>query len=160
MINFRVGIGYDVHRLVAGRPCIIGGVTFDHEKGLQGHSDADVLLHAICDALLGAANLGDIGDHFPDTDPRYKGVDSKVLLKHCYELVTQKGYRLGNLDTVIVCERPKIKKNRELIRTAIAETLGVTSDLISIKATTEEKMGFTGREEGIAAWAYLSLVTL
>ncbi len=159
-MNFRIGIGYDVHRLVADRPCIIGGVKFDHDKGLLGHSDADVLLHAICDALLGAANLGDIGDHFPDTDPRYKNVDSKVLLKDCYAMVKHKGYKLNNLDTVIVCERPKIKKHREAIRQSVAALLEADTDLVSIKATTEEKMGFTGREEGIAAWAYVSLVKI
>lgn len=155
---FRVGMGYDVHRMAAGRPCVIGGVTFDFDKGPLGHSDGDVLLHAVCDALLGAANLGDIGQHFPDTKSENKNRDSKIFLKHCYDLVLQKAYTLNNLDTVIVCEKPKIGPRRAEIQQAVAEILGVDADLISIKATTEEKMGFTGSGEGIAAWAYVSLV--
>ena len=141
-----------------GVRALLGGVTFDHDKGLLGHSDADVLLHAVCDALLGAANLGDIGGLFPDTDPQFKGMDSKKMLKICYEHVQKKGYELNNLDTVVVCERPKIKKRKDQIQTLIAEILDVDPDLISIKATTEEKMGFTGREEGIQSWAYVSLI--
>lgn len=159
MFKFRVGMGYDVHRLAAGRPCVIGGVNFDFDRGPLGHSDGDVLLHAICDALLGAANLGDIGQHFPDTDAQNKNRDSKVFLEHCYDLVLQKGYRLNNLDTVIVCEKPKIGAKRDEIRQVIAKILKVDADAVSIKATTEEKMGFTGSGEGIAAWAYLSLVS-
>lgn len=158
MTQFRVGLGYDVHRLAAGRPCVIGGVNFDFDRGPLGHSDGDVLLHAICDALLGAANLGDIGQHFPDTKAENKNLDSKIFLKHCYDLILKKGYRLNNLDTVVVCERPKIGPNRDIIRNTIAGVLEVDPDLISIKATTEEKMGFTGSGEGIAAWAYVSLV--
>lgn len=157
-MNYRIGIGYDVHRLVAGRPCKIGGVLFGYEKGLAGHSDADVLLHAICDALLGALNLGDLGGLFPDSDPKYKDADSKELIKHCYDLVKQKGYRLGNLDTVIICEGPKINKRKKEIQSTIAELLSASPNVISIKATTEEKMGFTGRGEGIKAWAYVLLM--
>lgn len=156
-MNYRVGIGYDVHKLVADRPCIIGGIQFDHDKGLLGHSDADVLLHAICDALLGALNLGDLGELFPDTDPKYKDADSKELLKFCYQKVQDKGYQLNNLDTIIICERPKIKKRKSEIQNVIAELLSANPDVISIKATTEETMGFTGRGEGIKAWAYVSL---
>lgn len=157
--NFRVGLGYDVHRLVAGRKCVIGGVPFDHDKGPLGHSDADVLLHAICDALLGAVGLGDIGDHFPDSDARYKDADSKVLLKECYAKVKAKGYVLNNLDTILVCETPKIKNQRETIKNTIAKILEVDSSLVSIKATTEEKMGLTGSGEAIAAWATVSIVS-
>lgn len=157
-MSIRVGIGYDVHRLQKGRRCVIGGVEFDCEFGPLGHSDGDVLLHAVCDALLGAANLGDIGDHFPDTDAKFKNADSKHLLTHCYGLVRSKGYVLNNLDTVIVCESPKIKPRREEIRRMIAGLLGVDMEYVSIKATTEEKMGFTGSGEGICAWAYLSLL--
>ena len=159
-MNFKIGMGYDVHRLEKGRPCVIGGVLFDCDFGPLGHSDGDVLLHAICDALLGAVNLGDIGDHFPDTDAKFKNADSKNLLKHCYDLILQKGYRLNNLDTVIVCEKPKIKPRREDIRKTVAELLQVDAELVSVKATTEEKMGFTGSGEGIAAWAYVSLVRM
>lgn len=157
-MSFRVGIGYDVHRLEAGRKCVIGGVVFDCDFGPLGHSDGDVLLHAVCDALLGAANLGDIGDHFPDTDVQFKNADSKVLLKHCYGLVRKKGYRLNNLDTIVVCERPKIKPRRDDIRRVLSEILECDADLVSVKATTEEKMGFTGSGEGISAWAYVSLI--
>lgn len=158
MTDFRVGIGYDVHRLVAGRKCLIGGVLFDFHKGPLGHSDGDVLLHAICDALLGAANLGDMGDHFPPSDPKFKDADSNKMLSATYSLVTAKGYVLNNLDTVVVCEEPKIKPRREEIKNSVAKILSVDSDIISIKATTEEKMGFTGSGEGIAAWAYVSLL--
>lgn len=153
MTNFRIGQGYDVHQFANERPCIIGGVTFDHPQGLAGHSDADVLLHAICDAFLGAINAGDIGDHFPPGDPAWKNADSKKLLTACYDMVKAKGFALGNLDSTIICEAPKIKKRRAEIRQVIAGLLGVEEDVISIKATTEEKMGFTGREEGIKAWA-------
>lgn len=156
--NYRVGIGYDVHRLEKGRRCVIGGVEFDYEYGPLGHSDGDVLLHAICDAILGAANLGDLGDHFPDTDAKFKNADSKNLLFHCYDLVKDKGYAINNIDTVIVCERPKVKPKREDIRQLIAQLLNLEIDQVSVKATTEEKMGFTGSGEGIAAWAYVSLI--
>ncbi|MBU0505179.1 2-C-methyl-D-erythritol 2,4-cyclodiphosphate synthase [bacterium] len=156
-MNFRVGIGYDVHRFKEGRPCIIGGMELKHAKGLDGHSDADVLLHAICDSLLGAANLGDIGELFPDTDVQFKGADSKELLKISYDRVKEKGFTLGNLDTIVVCERPKLGPHKKEIAAKIAEILNVDSDLISVKATTEEKMGFTGKEEGIKAYSYCLL---
>lgn len=157
-LAFRTGIGYDVHRMGEGKPCILGGVRFDHTSGPIGHSDADVVLHAISDALLGACALGDIGQHFPDTDPRWKGADSSQLLSHCYALACDKGYILGNLDTIIVCERPKIGPQREAIRDHLARLFGVDKEVISVKATTEEKMGFTGSGEGIAAWANILLV--
>ena len=156
-MNFRVGIGYDVHRFAKGRRCIIGGIEFQHEQGLLGHSDADVLLHAICDALLGAANLGDIGDHFPPSDDQFKDADSTLLLKQSYALVQEKGYVLGNLDTVVICEKPKIKPKRQEIQRKIAHILDVEPDQVSIKATTEEGMGFTGSEQGIKAVAYVLL---
>jgi 2-C-methyl-D-erythritol 4-phosphate cytidylyltransferase/2-C-methyl-D-erythritol 2,4-cyclodiphosphate synthase len=158
-MKFRIGTGYDVHRLVEGRKCVIGGVTFDHSKGPLGHSDADVLLHAICDALLGAANLGDLGELFPDNDPKFKNADSSELLSVCYNKVREKGWRVNNLDTIIVCEKPKIKPRREEVRNLIANLLDIDKDCVSVKATTEEKMGFTGSEEGISAWAYVSLVS-
>lgn len=158
-MKFRIGMGYDVHQFAENRDCIIGGIKFDHDKGLLGHSDADVLLHAVCDALLGAVNLGDLGDHFPDTDPQFKNIDSKILLKSCYQKVRDKGYVLNNLDTIIVCERPKIKPRREDIQNMLANLLNAPLDAISVKATTEEKLGFTGRGEGIKAWAYVSLIS-
>lgn len=157
-MNFRVGMGYDVHRLANGRPCVIGGITFDCDKGPLGHSDGDVLLHAVCDALLGAVSLGDLGDHFPDSDARWRGADSQALVKHCVELVHGKGWQVNNLDAVIVCERPKIKTRRDDIRRVLGELLLVSADAVSVKATTEEGMGFTGSGDGIAAWAYISLV--
>ncbi len=157
-MNFRVGIGYDVHRLVTGRKCIIGGVEFNHPKGLFGHSDADVLLHAICDAMLGAANLGDIGRLFPDTDVQFKDAGSKELLKKCYQRVKDKGYQINNLDTIVVCQKPKIAEKIDEMTTVIAGLLETNKDNVSIKATTEEKMGFTGKGEGIKAWAYVSII--
>ncbi|MBF0103793.1 MAG: 2-C-methyl-D-erythritol 2,4-cyclodiphosphate synthase [Deltaproteobacteria bacterium] len=157
-MKFHTGIGYDVHKLVRGRDCIIGGVKFDHTHGLLGHSDADVLLHAVCDALLGALALGDIGDHFPDRDPRYKNIDSRILLKKTYQMILDRGYVLNNLDTIIVCEDPKIKPRRQEIISTLAEILAADKTQISVKATTEEHMGFTGRCEGIKAWAYVSIV--
>lgn len=158
-MNFRVGMGYDVHRLVDGRDCIIGGLKFNHPKGLLGHSDADVLLHAIADALLGALSLGDLGVFFPDTDSQYQNANSRDLLKSCYAKVLERGYHINNLDTIIVCEEPKIKPKRSAIQSGIAEILNCPLDRVSVKATTEEKMGFTGRGEGIAAWAYVSLIS-
>lgn len=157
-MSFRFGFGYDVHRMTEGRECIIGGVTFDYEKGPDGHSDGDVLLHAICDALLGALALGDIGIHFPDTSSENKNRDSKEFLKYCYSLVLKEGYRLNNLDTIVICEKPKMKDKKDEIRSMIAKLLESEIGLISVKATTEEKMGFTGSGEGIKAWAYVSLV--
>lgn len=152
---YRIGMGYDVHQLVEGRPCIIGGVEFDYEKGLKGHSDADVLLHAICDALLGSVALGDLGTFFPDNDPQYKNADSKVLLKNCYEKVREKGYEVSNLDTVVICEAPKINPRKNEIQKMVADILECDETQVSIKATTEEKLGFTGSGQGIKAWAYV-----
>lgn len=149
----RIGIGYDVHRLVEGRPLILGGVRIAHPLGLLGHSDADVLLHAIMDALLGALALGDIGKWFPDTDPAYKGADSLKLLEHVSRLIREKGYQVGNIDAVIIAQKPKCAPYIEQMRENIAGTLATEMTRISVKATTEEKLGFTGREEGIAAKA-------
>ena len=149
----RFGMGYDVHRLVEGRKLILGGVDVPFEKGLLGHSDADVLLHAISDALLGAAALGDIGRHFPDTDPRYEGADSRKLLAHVRDLLTEHGYAIGNVDATIVAQRPKLMSFIPQMVQNVAETLGVDVDQVNIKATTEEKLGFTGSGEGISAYA-------
>lgn len=149
----RFGMGYDVHRLVEGRRLILGGVDVPFEKGLLGHSDADVLLHAVSDALLGAAALGDIGRHFPDTDPAYKGADSRKLLAHVRDLLTEHGYAIGNVDATIVAQRPKLMSFIPQMTKNIAETLGVELDQVNVKATTEEKLGFTGSGEGISAYA-------
>ena len=149
----RFGMGYDVHRLVEGRKLIIGGVEIPHTLGLLGHSDADVLLHAISDALLGAAALGDIGRHFPDTDPRFEGADSLKLLGHVMELLREKGYQVGNVDATIVAQKPKMKDFIPQMNENIARVLGVTLDQVNVKATTEEKLGFTGTEQGISAYA-------
>jgi 2-C-methyl-D-erythritol 2,4-cyclodiphosphate synthase len=146
-------MGYDVHRLVEGRKLIIGGVEIPHTLGLLGHSDADVLLHAVADALLGAAAMGDIGRHFPDTDPRFEGADSMKLLAHVVELLTEKGYKVGNVDATIVAQKPKMKDFIPQMNENIARVLGVESDQINVKATTEEKLGFTGTEQGISAYA-------
>ncbi|MBX3102284.1 MAG: 2-C-methyl-D-erythritol 2,4-cyclodiphosphate synthase [Bacteroidetes bacterium] len=150
---FRIGFGYDVHRLVPGRPLILGGVTIPHHLGLLGHSDADVLLHALTDALLGALALRDIGFHFPDTDPRYKGADSLLLLRDAYRLVRKEGWLLANADCTLVAERPKINPHIPLMQERIAHTLEVEPGQISIKATTHEQMDAFGREEGIGAYA-------
>ena len=152
-MTFRVGFGFDTHRLVEGRELWLGGVRIDHSKGALGHSDADVLLHAICDALLGAAGLGDIGHHFPDTDARWKGADSKVLLAHVITLLHGGGWTVGNVDATLVLERPRIKPHIDAMRTALAPLLHVAPDAVSIKATTNEKLGFVGREEGVCAYA-------
>ena len=149
----RVGMGYDVHKLTEGRKLILGGVDIPWEKGLLGHSDADVLIHAICDALLGAANMRDIGFHFPDTAGEFKDVDSKILLKRTVGMIATKGYRVGNIDATICAERPKLKAHIPAIQEKLAEVMGTDTDDISIKATTTEKLGFTGREEGISAYA-------
>lgn len=149
----RIGHGYDVHRLVEGRKLILGGVDISWEKGLDGHSDADVIVHAIMDALLGAAALGDIGRHFPDTAPSYKGADSLWLLKKVWDMLREKGYTLGNLDATILAQKPKLARHIPQMVKNIAEILNVPEDRINIKATTEEKLGFTGREEGMAAHA-------
>ena len=149
----RIGTGYDVHRLQEGLPLWIGGVRIEHSHGLLGHSDADVLLHAICDALLGAAALGDIGKHFPDTDPQYKGISSLKLLVHVGELLKKNGYHIGNIDSTVVAQRPKLAPHIPQMRQHIADTLGINVDQVSVKATTTEHLGFEGREEGISAQA-------
>ncbi len=153
----RVGIGYDVHRLVEGRKLIIGGVEIPHEKGLDGHSDADVLIHAIMDAMLGAAALGDIGVLFPDDDPEYLGIDSMMLLRLVSLEIAKAGYIVGNIDSTIIAQKPKMREYIDFMRTNIAEVLGIYPEQVSVKATTEEKMGFTGREEGISAQAVVLL---
>ena len=153
----RIGSGVDFHQLVTGRDLWLGGVKIPHEKGALGHSDADVLLHAICDALLGALALGDIGAHFPDTSAEFKDIDSKILLKRTYELITAKGYEVVNIDSTVCLEAPKIKKYNLEMRETIAAILTISIDDVSIKATTTEKMGFVGREEGLMAYATVLL---
>ena len=149
----RIGTGYDVHRLQEGLPLWMGGVRIEHTHGLLGHSDADVLLHAICDALIGAAALGDIGKHFPDTDPQYKGISSVKLLAHVGALLKEKGYSIGNIDSTVVAQRPKLAPHIPQMRQTIADALGIDVDCVSVKATTTERLGFEGREEGISAQA-------
>ncbi|MFA6439140.1 MAG: 2-C-methyl-D-erythritol 2,4-cyclodiphosphate synthase [Bacteriovoracaceae bacterium] len=156
----RIGFGFDVHQLTAGRKLILGGVVIPFEKGLLGHSDADVLLHAICDALLGAAALGDIGKHFPDTDPLYKGISSITLLKHVIELLKQHGYEIGNIDVTVVLERPKITPYVDSMKKNISVSLGIRENQISIKATTNEGMGFIGVGEGAVAYAVATINSL
>ncbi|RPI63577.1 MAG: 2-C-methyl-D-erythritol 2,4-cyclodiphosphate synthase [Ignavibacteriales bacterium] len=156
-LNFRTGFGFDVHSFAEGRKLIIGGVEIPFDKGLEGHSDADVLLHAICDAMLGALALGDIGIHFPNTDERWKDADSALLLKHVNELINSKGYELGNLDCVLAMEKPKISPYVEQIRNRISEMLNADVEQISIKATTTEKLGFVGRAEGVVSFATVLL---
>mgnify|MGYP002586457052 CR=1 FL=1 len=156
----RIGQGYDVHKLVEGRDLILGGVTIPYEKGLLGHSDADVLVHAIMDALLGAAALGDIGQHFPDTDPRYKGISSIELLKHVGALLDENHYLIENIDATIICQRPKLAPYRPQMAANIAEALHLNIRQVSIKATTEEGLGFTGTGEGISSQAIASLDTI
>lgn len=152
-MKIRVGFGFDVHRLVPGRELWLGGIRLEHELGLLGHSDADVLIHAICDALLGAANLRDIGYHFPDNSAEFKNIDSKILLAKTVELIAAKGYRVGNIDATVCAERPKLKNRIPEMQEVLAKVMGVDADDVSIKATTTEKLGFTGREEGISAYA-------
>lgn len=152
-MKIRTGFGFDVHRLVEGRDLWLGGIKIEHSMGLLGHSDADVLIHAICDALLGAANMRDIGYHFPDTSADTLNIDSKVLLRKTVELIAGKGYVVGNIDATVCAERPKINPHVPAIKTCLAEVIGTDEDNISIKATTTEKLGFTGREEGISAYA-------
>jgi len=156
----RFGMGYDVHRLVEGRKLILGGVEIPHTLGLLGHSDADVLLHAVADALLGAAALGDIGRHFPDTDPRDEGADSGRLLSHVLELLKEKGYRVGNVDATVVAQKPKLAPHIERMRENIARILETDPDQVNVKATTEEKLGFTGTEQGISAYAVAGIETV
>ncbi len=158
MTPIRIGNGYDIHRLVSGRDLILGGLKIPHSLGLLGHSDADVLTHAIMDALLGALSLGDIGHYFPPSDPQWAGADSLKLLAKVYQLVQSQGWQIGNLDTVIVAEQPKLKPHITAMKQRLAEVLGIAPDAIGIKATTNEKLGPTGREEGIAAYAVALLV--
>ena len=152
-MKVRIGFGFDVHKLVEGRDLWMGGVKIPHTLGLLGHSDADVLIHAICDAILGAANMRDIGFHFPDTAGEYKDIDSKILLKNTVALVREKGYEIGNIDATICAERPKMNPHIPEMQRVLSEVMGIDIDDISIKATTTEKLGFTGREEGISAYA-------
>jgi 2-C-methyl-D-erythritol 2,4-cyclodiphosphate synthase len=156
-MSYRIGSGVDFHQLVAGRELWIGGVRVPHTKGALGHSDADVLLHAICDALLGALGLGDIGVHFPDTDAYFKNIDSKILLAKSFELITNKGYKVVNVDSTLCLQEPKIKPYVSQMQQAIAAILKLSADDVSIKATTTEKMGFVGREEGLIAYATILL---
>lgn len=153
----RIGNGYDVHELVEGRPLILGGITIPHHKGVLGHSDGDVLVHAIMDALLGALALGDIGQHFPDTDSQYKNIDSMYLLKHVKKLIDQEGYKICNLDSIIVLQKPKVKPYIDLMRQRIAEVLNLNISQVSVKATTEEKLGFTGEELGVKSYCVVLL---
>ena len=153
----RIGFGYDVHRFTEGRDLWLGGIKIPHTKGLLGHSDADVVIHAICDALLGAASLGDIGTHFPDTDPKYKGIDSKILLTETRNLLAAKGYTIQNIDTTIAIQVPKIAPYIEIMRKTLSDLLGIGIDQISVKATTTERLGFEGREEGVSAYAVVLL---
>jgi 2-C-methyl-D-erythritol 2,4-cyclodiphosphate synthase len=150
--NIRTGIGYDVHQLAEGEEFWLGGILLDYHKGGVGHSDADVLLHVICDALLGAANLGDIGKHFPDTSSEYKGIDSKILLKRVGELIAENNYKISNLDSIVCLQKPKLAPHLDKMKAVIAEVLSLEIDQVSIKATTTEKLGFVGREEGISAY--------
>jgi 2-C-methyl-D-erythritol 2,4-cyclodiphosphate synthase len=159
-MKIRTGFGYDVHRLVAGRALWLGGIRLEHDLGLLGHSDADVLIHAICDALLGAANLRDIGSHFPDTGAEYKDIDSKILLSKTMQLLREKGYELGNIDATICAEKPKINPCIDRMKSCLAEVMQVPADAVSLKATTSEKMGFVGREEGIAVYAVALIYSL
>ena len=149
----RIGTGYDVHRLMEGRDLILGGVKIPYEKGLLGHSDADVIVHAIMDALLGAAHMRDIGYHFPDTASEYEMIDSKILLKKTVDLIATKGYTVGNIDATICAERPKMKNHIPAMQKCIADVIGIDEEDVSVKATTTEKLGFTGRQEGISAYA-------
>ncbi|MDE6010317.1 MAG: 2-C-methyl-D-erythritol 2,4-cyclodiphosphate synthase [Muribaculaceae bacterium] len=155
--DFRIGSGFDVHRLVADRELWICGIKIDHTLGLLGHSDADVAIHALCDAMLGALALGDIGKLFPDSDPRYKGIDSKILLRHVCREIASRGWKTGNVDITIMAERPKFRPHIDRMRETLAAILEIPRDRVSVKATTTERLGFTGREEGIAAQATILL---
>ncbi len=152
-MNFRIGFGFDVHQLAEGEEFWLGGISVPHSKGAVGHSDADVLIHVICDAVLGAADLRDIGFHFPDTDPQFKGIDSKKLLKEVFSLLRKEGYELGNLDTTICLEKPKVNPHIPAMKTCLAQVMDIEESQISIKATTTEKLSFVGREEGVSAYA-------
>jgi 2-C-methyl-D-erythritol 2,4-cyclodiphosphate synthase len=153
MLNIRTGIGYDVHQLAEGEEFWLGGILLDYHKGGVGHSDADVLIHTICDALLGAANLGDIGKHFPDTAQEYKGIDSKILLEKVAELIEEKGYSISNIDSTVCLQKPKLAPHLEAMKKVMADILKIDIDQVSVKATTTEKLGFVGREEGVSAYS-------
>jgi len=153
MLNIRTGIGYDVHQLAEGEEFWLGGILLDYHKGGVGHSDADVLIHTICDALLGAANLGDIGKHFPDTAQEYKGIDSKLLLAKVAELIEEKGYSISNIDSTVCLQKPKLAPHLEAMKKVMADILKIDIDQVSVKATTTEKLGFVGREEGVSAYS-------
>ena len=157
-MNIRIGQGYDVHAFGEGDHVVLGGVRVPHERGVLAHSDGDVVIHALCDAILGALALGDIGKHFPPSDLQWKGADSRAFLRHCDALARERGWRLGNADVTVICERPKVGPHSASMRALLAQDLGVDVDAISVKATTSEKLGFTGREEGIAAMAVCLLV--
>lgn len=157
-MNIKIGLGFDVHRLVEGRDLWLGGIKIEHGMGLLGHSDADVLIHAICDALLGAANMRDIGYHFPDTAAETLNVDSKILLRKTVELIAQKGYTVGNIDATVCAEKPKINPHVQAMKACLAKVIGTDEDNISIKATTTERLGYTGREEGMSAYAVALIV--
>jgi len=156
----RIGHGFDAHRFCEGAHITIGGVRIDHEKGLEAHSDGDVLVHAVCDALLGAAGLGDIGRHFPDTDEQYRGIDSRILLRRVRDALVERGMRLGNLDCTVVAQAPRMGPHIDSMRANMAEDMGVSPEQVNVKATTTERMGYTGRREGIAAHAVVLLVAL
>jgi 2-C-methyl-D-erythritol 2,4-cyclodiphosphate synthase len=156
-MKMRVGMGFDVHQLEAGKDFWLGGIKLEAEKGAVGHSDADVLIHAICDALLGAANLGDIGLHFANTDPRWKGMQSKFFLKEVNKMITEKGWQIENIDCSLCLEKPKINPHIPAMKQALAPLMGISEDIISIKATTNERMGYVGREEGVNAYAVVLL---
>jgi len=157
-MNIRIGNGYDIHQLAAGRPLILGGIEIPHSLGLLGHSDADVLIHAVMDALLGALGMGDIGHYFPPNDPKWKGADSTILMKQVGEIISSQGWKVGNIDSTVVAEQPKLKPHLKSMRQAIAQTLDIEIEQISIKATTNEQLGPVGREEGICAYAVVLLV--
>ena len=157
-MNIRIGHGYDVHVFGEGDHVMLGGVRVPHDRGLVAHSDGDVILHALCDAILGALALGDIGVHFPPSDDRWKGADSRALLRHCVQLAAERGWQAGNIDATVICERPKVGPHAQKMREAIAADLGIALDAVSVKATTSERVGFIGREEGIAAQAVCLLV--
>jgi len=157
-MSIRIGQGYDVHAFGDGDHVVLGGVSVPHDRGVLAHSDGDVVIHALCDAILGALALGDIGKHFPPSDPQWKGADSRAFLRHCDALARERGWRLGNADVTVICERPKVGPHAAAMREALAQDLGVDVEAISIKATTSEKLGFTGRGEGIAAMAVCLLV--
>jgi len=157
-LNIRIGQGFDVHAFGDGDHVMLGGVRVPHERGVLAHSDGDVVLHALCDAMLGALALGDIGKHFPPSDDRWKGVDSRAFVRHCDALLRERGWRVGNVDVTVICERPKVGPHADAMRVCVAEDAGIDADAVSIKATTTEKLGFTGRGEGIAAQAVVLLV--